>query len=213
MSEYIPKVYFIHAWLYDRLQRANFESKGISYPTKETIQDDVAHVEKLWDELNKNDKIIRSIIDILGVNPGYDFEFFIYGKGRLGAISSPLMMCLYPKEGSRYSDAELLEVAIHEVLHRFIASPRKEKVPIAKKYWKFVKEEKYTNLSPSTQSHILLYAVLQKLRPLIFTHEQVAEINLTLSKPLKDGYREAIDMVKEDPDFFIKEFTDRIVKY
>ncbi len=213
MKKYIPKIHFIYTWAFDNFQRANFEKNGIEYPSVDKVSDGVVHIRKLWDEVNKDDKVIKGIVDILGITREYDFEFFIYGKGRLGAISTPLMLGLYPKEGECYPDAELLEVIVHELLHRFIQSPRWEKHP-QKEYWDYIKKEAYPDLLLATQNHILLYAVLEKLRPLIFTPEQIDQINISLAQPLKPGYIEAINMVKEKgADFFIKEFTDRIIRY
>jgi hypothetical protein len=95
----------------------------------------------------------------------------------------------------------------------FAASPRKEISYSTQDYWKYIRKT-YIDFTPSTQHHLIVYAILLKIIPEIFNESQRKEIEVYYSQEMSPGYKEALDLVKEKgPDFFIKEFTDKIVRY
>ena len=149
MDKYIPQIHILYAFPFDSIQREFFKSKETDYPTVQEILKDVEYIGELWSQYNKNDVIIQSLIKIITINPGYDYEFYLYGKGRIGSISVPLMLCLYKQNGRKLNDVEILETLIHEIIHRFASSPRKELIYKTKKYWEYIFEE-YKDLAPIT---------------------------------------------------------------
>lgn len=211
MNNYIPKVHILYAFPLDSYLREISAEQDFVYPNVDTVQDESYKLQDLWEEFNTEDRVIKKLIEVLTVNPGYDYEFYTYAKGRLGAMSVPLMLNLYTRDGEKFRDTILLDTIVHEIIHRFAASPRKEISFSTQQYWKYIRVT-YTDCIPATHHHLIVYAVLLKIIPEIFTESQQKEIEIYYSQVMSPGYREALDMVKEKgPDYFIKEFTDRIV--
>lgn len=212
MNNYIPKVHILYAYPLDSYYREISARESFVYPEMETVLEDAERLEKLWENFNAGDKVIKALIETLQVNPGYDFEMYTYAKAQLGAMSVPLVMNLYDRQGERFRDVILLDTIVHELIHRFAASPRKEKSFSMRSYWKYIREE-YKAEIPATHHHLIVYAVLLKIMPTLLTTEQLKELEIYYSQHMAPGYKEALDMVKEKgPDFFIKEFTDRIIR-
>ncbi len=213
MNQYIPKVHILYAFPLDGYYRKLSLESNFSYPSVDQVAEDTEKVESLWEKFNNEDRVIKALIGTLGVNPGYDYEFYLYGKGRLGAMSVPLMLNIYTRDGDRFRDTILLDTIIHEIIHRFAASPRKEIGFSTKRYWEYIFET-YKDFLPATQYHLIVFAVLLKIIPSLFSIEQQSEIEAYYSQEMSPGYKEAIEMVREKgSDFFIKEFTDRIVRH
>ena len=213
MSNYIPKVHILYAFPLDNYCREISAENNFEYPDVDIIDAETDKLQKLWETFNKDDIVIKKLIEVMGVNPGYDYEFYIYGKAKFGAMSVPLMLNLYARNGEKFLDTVLLDTIVHEIIHRFAASPRREISFSTQEYWKYIREA-YPNHIPATQHHIIVYAVLLKIIPGLFTDTQMKEWEMYYGQEMSPGYREALDMVKEKgSDYFIKEFTDRIIKY
>ena len=201
----------IYASPLDTERRALFIDKGEEYPTRETVVEFAINVEDLWKKVNHNDQIIKAMIDTLQVNPGYDFEFYIFGGG-LNYMSAPLLLPLYAPNWVKYPEEVLLETIIHELTHRFVSSARDEAdVYSTKKYWDFIRTN-YNNESIVTQNHLIIYAVLEKIIPQFFTEEQI--VGIKYFRDMEDiGYKRACTLVqKKGADLFINEFRDKIIQ-
>jgi hypothetical protein len=208
MNHYIPKIYILYAGILDRVRRNIVEANSKRYPAREHVASEAERIGLLWEKVNDEDKIVRKLIEILTINPGYDLELYIVGNFR--SMSVPLLVSLYKSEDVKISDPLILECIAHELIHRFVSSPRKEKSYSTKKYWEYI-QVTYADYNFIAQHHFLVYAVLEKVLPLVLSTEALAEVNNVLDNIQDSGYKEAIALVKEKgADYFIKEFTELV---
>ncbi len=210
MNTYIPKVYFLYAFPLDAERRDVYEGKGFQYPSRKEVFEGVNSVKSLWTTINEEDTIIKNIIEILKVAPPYDFEFCIIGGGlALTGSSTPLLLTLYSKDTPQ-EEYELIGTIIHELIHRFVASPRKTEQYDTSAYWEYIGET-YKEFSKVAQNHLIVYAVLEKIYPTVLEQKQIESI-LDHDKEFP-GYKEAIELVREKgADYFIEEFKSHLIK-
>lgn len=198
----IPKVYFAYAYPFDNGRRFLFESRNEKYPTEEEVRSETKRIEKMWREINKDDFVIKKIIEILGVNQDHDFEFAVFGAG-MNPMSTPLLLPLYNGE-QKLSDPVLIETIIHELIHRFIGPNR---FYMTQNYWNYI-WEKYDE-SVATRVHILVFAVLNKILPMVMSEKDILEVEDNITDP---DYKKAYMIAKNvDPDLFVEEFKKRII--
>lgn len=204
---YIPKIYFKYASPLDSDRRGLFASKGKAYPSFNEVKQASREIHKLWQIANKDDQLIKKLIEVLGVNPERDFEVNLYGEG-LYAMSAPLLVGLY-KDNERLSNDYVLDCIVHELIHNFIST--NEFRPISydtRPYWDYF-WEKYSEYSTGVRNHILVYAVLQKVMSVVFSEEQIQK---SWSQIGPSDYHEAIRIMEEKgSDYFIQEFRERII--
>jgi len=202
---YIPKIHILYAMPLNRSRETVFKRNNWWYPSVEETKQGFNLVKNLWEKSNIDNRIVLKLIEVLGIAPSYDLEFYVLGKG-ITAGSVPLLLPLY-KEEKLWSDEWFIDTIIHELIHRFCASPREEHYE-TKEYWKYLRET-YKELSIITQNHLIVYAVLKKVLPVVFTEEQIKDIR---SYEITPEYKQAIDLVEEKgADFFIQEFKDKVI--
>ena len=179
----IPKVKFIYAYPFDMGRRNLYAERNLGYyPSIEEIKEKMLHWEKLWNETNKNDKIILKLIELTKGTPERSLECFVFGGG-MNAMSTPFLMPIMSKNKLR-SDEIFIDVMIHEILHIFVSG--------ATKYFDMVRD-KYSKELVLTQNHIIIYAFLEKVYFDLFNSKPF----YFDSNDLKEGYSRAIEIVKE----------------
>lgn len=121
-------------------------------------------MEKIWDEINKDDKVFKLLIETIGVNIPRDLEVYIIGTG-LHTMSTPFIMPIVRRGEIKVTKDQFIETIIHEIIHRFIGCVVDvvgivENNRDVKKYWKIISKE-YKDETVLTQNHVLVYAVLE----------------------------------------------------
>ncbi|MEX2515137.1 MAG: hypothetical protein WD335_03340 [Candidatus Paceibacterota bacterium] len=200
MSERIPQVVFKYAYPLDRNRRQLFKRKDLEgYPSKKRVNKEVQIWRELWSEINKDDSVIKKIIDITGITYPRDIEVFVIGGG-LGAMSTPLILPVMSLEGQGRD--KRTELVIHELLHRFAGD--REAVPCVGNYWSKVRE-KWVDESKLTQNHIIIYALLIRILGDLAPDIDVKD---TIYKEATDYFR-ALEIAREEgPDEIIAEFRE-----
>jgi len=200
----IPKLHFKYAYPLDREGRQLFADKNLgTYPSIEEVENKVKECRRIWDDLNREDKVFKSLIEIIGVTLPRDLEMYIFGGG-FGAMSSPLMRPILGKSGKVFTDDIFLEAAIHEVVHRFVDP---ENNPGINNYWEAIRKE-YANESELTQDHIIVYAVLVIVLEKVFGSERLKDF----MHPKHPDYQRAVAIVKEKgAQNLIKQFRDYLI--
>ncbi len=190
----IPKLYITYAYPLDVRQRMLFVSKNFGeYPSMDEVRDKTLYIEKLWNELNRDDRVMKSLVKIIGTKPTHDLEMYIFGKG-LTPMSSPLMMpIIIKRDGGIASDDEYTEVIIHELIHRFIQDGLNNAG--IEKYFDMVRTV-YASENPSTQNHILLYAVLEEVLIDLFGKERLKDFTNENIQYFPD-YVRAVEIARE----------------
>ncbi len=198
----IPKLHLKYAYPLDRDRRQLFVNKKFgNYPSQKEVMDKVNQWRKIWDNLNTEDKIFKSLIIITGVNLPRDLEMHIFGAG-LSAMSNPLIMPITGKSGKIFTDDEFTEIAIHEVIHRFVGDSGNNSG--IENYWEVIRKE-YANESTLTQNHIIIYAVLEIILVELFGKERLKYF-MHIKHP---DYQRAITIVSEkEAQNLIKQFRE-----
>lgn len=196
----IPKLIFKYAYPLDRNRRELFKERNFGeYPAPEVIKNRIQEWRKVWEEINIDDRIIKQLIELTGVELGRDFELYVFGAG-LNAMSKPLMMPVM-RNGNLLTDSQFLETIIHELCHRFAGD--QEETPRLKAYWEMV-SRKYNEEHIVTQNHIIVYALLSVIFKNIFSAKQE-----NINPPKDENYLRAVSIVKEvGAENIIKEFRD-----
>jgi hypothetical protein len=181
----MPKLSFIYAYPLDVGRRRIFKEKGFGeYPSIDEVKQTFRHWKSLWEELNKDNRIITSLVDITKRTPVRALECFVFGAG-LNPMSTPFLMPVMGRGNSVRSDESFTQTLIHELLHIFLSTDNQN-------YWEFVRE-KYAKEDILVQNHILIYAMLHELYAQLF--EQVPP-DFTKDE-LPEGYMRAVEIVKE----------------
>lgn len=202
---YIPKLHFKYTYPLDVDRRQLFSDKNFGpYPSINEIKNKISEWRNIWENLNVDDKIFKSLINITGVNLSRDLEMYIFGAG-INAMSNPLMMPIIGRDGKVFTDDEFIETAIHEVIHRFVGDS--ENNPGIKNYWEAIREE-YANKSTLTQNHIIIYAVLEAALAKLFGKEKLKNF----MHPQHPNYQRAIMIVSEKgAENLIKQFREFLI--
>lgn len=193
----IPKVKFIYAYPFDVGRRNLYVERNLGYyPSIEEIEEKMSHWEKLWNETNKDDKIILKLIELTKRTPERSLECFVFGGG-INPMSTPFLMPITSK-GKERSDEKFIDTMIHEILHIFVSG--------ASKYFDMVRN-KYSKEVVLTHNHIIIYAFLEKIYLDMFNSKP---IDFDISD-LPVGYSRAIEIVKEvGYENLIKEYKELI---
>lgn len=201
MKDSIPKVVFKYAFPLDGNRRQMYAKKDRDdYPSYQEIREEVEHWRKLWKELNKNDQVIKRIIELTGIIYPRDIEAYIIGAG-LNPMSRPLILPVRRKVDKENTGA-YEELILHELLHRFVGD--REAAPQILNYWNRVKE-KHQEESKLTQHHIIVYALLIKL---LSEFVPEADIDELVGDDWTD-YQRALEIVREEgSDKIIAEFQE-----
>lgn len=191
MSERIPQVVFEYAYPLDMECRQKFADEIEDYPDEKEIKETIVGWRKLWAEINEDDKLLKQIIELTGVQDQIDITAYIIGGGFL-AKSSPLLLPVTSTRGA--SRDKKTELIIHEILHNFVSGHEN--------YWGMVRG-KYGDESIKTQNHIIIYALLEKLLADILPDVDLKDL---IADSWKD-YHRALEIVRETgPDKIIAEF-------
>lgn len=197
-----PKVNFIYASPLDDNRRKLYKIHNDKYPESSEVKKEVAEVKKLWDSINIDDRIMRAISDTLSISSSQDFDFYLFGAGLTG-MSAPLMMPLFV-EDMKINRLQIIDTIVHELIHKYISSSTTN----TDNYWKLI-DTKYPDKPRSTKSHLIIFATLEKVLPLIMSKD---EINVCFDRFIgieKAGYKISIEIVrKESADKIIQEFKD-----
>ena len=100
---------------------------------------------------------------------------------------------------------DFIDTLIHELIHQIIIQNREELKP----YRKFLRK-KFKNDSTVTQNHILLYAILEELHPLLFENQKRwnREVKRVSTNP---DYKRALEILRiEGRDKLKNDFIKRI---
>ena len=201
----IPKLHFKYAYPLDIDRRKLFSSKDFGvYPSIEKIRNRIDEWKKIWNKINKSDRVFKLLIKIIGVTLPQDLELCIFGAG-LKAMSFPLMISIIGSHGKKRTDDEFVETLIHEVIHRFIGDFENNKN--IEKYWKKITKE-YKNETILTQDHILVYAILETVLLKLFGKERLKDF----INPWQPEYQRAVAIVAEKgAQNLIKQFRDIVL--
>lgn len=185
----IPKLYIQYAYPLDMDRRYLLEEKNLQYPSYEEIVARIAELKKLWEDVNAGDRVFRLLIELTGVTVPRDLEMYIIGGG-LRPMSHPLLMPITGGDGKRYSDDECLETIIHEIIHRFVGQSESNEGIAA--YWQVIREE-YTDETRTTQNHIIVYALLEKILAEVVGRDSLEGF----MKPPHPEYQKAAQIAKQ----------------
>ncbi|OQX00577.1 hypothetical protein BWK69_01140 [Candidatus Parcubacteria bacterium A4] len=187
----IPKLHFKYAFPFDRNRRQLFSDKNLGpYPSIEEVENKVCEWRDIWENLNAEDKVFKSIIEVTGVNLPRDLEMCIFGAG-MSAMSSPLMMPIADRDGKFFTDDKFIETTIHEVVHRFVGDY--ENNSGIENYWEAIRKE-YSGESILTQNHIIIYAVLDAVLMELFSKGRTEDF----IHPKHPDYQRAFVIVSEN---------------
>lgn len=163
----ISKVIFTYAYPLDQNRRKLFQDNNWPhYPTSEEVMKKVEEYKGIWEEVNATNRIIKRIIELLGVDYPRDIEAFVLGSG-MQPMSTPLLIPVMRKE-IPYSKEEFITLMIHELTHIFAAGTKAHEG--IRNYWNMVRE-KYISESVLVQNHLIVYAVLQTIVEELFGKE------------------------------------------
>lgn len=180
----IPAVRFIYAYPLDEERRRLFLNKDMGYyPTISEVKEKIATWERLWDEVNYEQKVINALHKITNSTPKRNLECFVFGGG-MGAMSTPLLLPILLKDKSHRSDASFIQTLIHELIHIFISE--------SAGYWKMISVT-HANETQVTRNHILVYAILENIYDDLFA--KLPEDFHRENMPAE--YERAITIVKE----------------
>lgn len=190
----ITKVKFIYAYPLDRGRRELFKQKDLgTYPTIEEVKSTIEKWEKIWEEENKDDKIVKELIDVTKRVPERSLECFVFGGG-LNSMSTPFLMSVTTRSGA-LDDERFIDTLIHEIIHIFVTSK-------AKDYWDLI-GRKYADEQPIVRNHIIVYAILEHTYDKFFERKPIDYSRSDIS----EGYKKAVEIVKnEGYEKLIKEF-------
>lgn len=190
-----PKLTFIYAFPLDRGRRALVESKGKEYPNQDIVFEKARSWQELWDKEDARCGFLQRLVDIIGSLPERSLECFVIGGG-LTPMSTPFIIPVLGKDGYR-TDEQFIETTIHELIHIFVSHGHRE-------YWDMVRE-KYSDESLSTQNHIIVYAILEKIYKEVFNGVPGDYDR----DDMPEGYQRAIEIVKEiGYEELVKEFQN-----
>lgn len=195
----IPKIIFKYAYPFDQNRRNLYKERSWpDYPDAEQVRKRVEEYEAIWADFNKDDKIIKRIIELLGVSYPRDIEAYVFGTG-MQPMSTPLLIPLSGKKDS-YTDDQFIELIIHELSHIFAAGTQEN--PRLKNYWKTIRES-YKDEPILVQNHLIVYAVVEIVLTELFGKEKMKE----LIKVESPDYQRSIELTEElDPEKIIDEF-------
>ena len=187
----IPKVKFIYAYPFDVGRRNLYSERNLGhYPSIEEVRKKMSDWQNLWDETNKNDKIILKLVELTKRTPERSLECFVFGGG-INPMSTPFLMPIMSK-GKERSDEKFIDTMIHEIAHIFVSG--------ASKYFDMVRE-KYSKELVLTQNHIIIYALLEKIyldvfisKPMDFGSNDLPEkYDKAVQIVMEQGYQNLID--------------------
>lgn len=202
----IPKLHFKYAYPLDTERRQFFSNNNLGdYPSIEEVENRRDEWKKIWSETNKNDKVFKLLIKTIGVSIHRDLEMYIFGAG-LHAMSHPFIMPIVGRIGKRITDDEFIGIAIHEIIHRFVADF--ENNANIKNYWKTIRKE-YKSESTQAQIHIIVYAVLEIVLSKLFGKERLKDF-ITLRNP--NEQRAFAIVAEKGAQNLIKQFRDIVIK-
>ena len=176
------KVQFIYAFPFDVGRRKLANERNIDYPSFDKIIETKKHWENIWEQSEKENNILNLISDLTKRLPDRSLECFIVG-GLINPMSTPFLMPVKGRDGLR-TDEQFIDTMIHEILHIFVSG--------ARQYFLFV-NNKYSDESKSTQNHIIIYAMLEKIYKQLFNSKPLDY----LRNDMPEGYARAIEMVKQ----------------
>lgn len=200
----IPKIIFTYAYPLDQNRRKLYHDNGWpNYPTAEVVIKRKEEYKNIWAEVNSDDKIIKRIIELLGVDYPRDIEAFVFGSG-MQPMSTPLLIPTMRKEIA-YSENEFVTLMIHELIHIFVGT-RNDHVGL-KNFWKVIRE-KYKNESIVVQNHLIVYAVLQTIIEELFGEELTQQ----LIQAKDSQYIRSIELTNEiGKENIISEFKELVM--
>lgn len=200
-----PKLYISYGYPLDRRQRNLFESKNFGYyPAMEVVKDKTQKLRGLWEEINKDDQIMKLLTKFTGINYSRDFELCVFGRG-INPMSAPLIMPVVGPDGKEFTDDFFIETIIHELAHCFVNDWRK--YPKVEEYWKYV-QEKYIAESVSTQNHIIIYAILLCVLEEAFGAEKMDNF----LHPTDPDYAKAFNIAKDEgPEKVLADFKSKVI--
>jgi hypothetical protein len=196
---YIPKIIFKYAYPFDQGRRRLYKEKQLGdYPEADDVRKKVDEYRKTWSDYNKDDKIIKRIVELLGVTYPRDIEAYIFGTG-MNPMSTPLLIPTIRKRGEN-SGEQFIELLVHELTHIFAAS--REENPRIEKYWQEIRE-KHKDEPVLVQNHLIVYAVVEIILTEIFGKEKMIE----LIKVEDKDYQRSIELTDElGPEKLIEQF-------
>jgi len=179
----MPQLTFIYAYPLDMTRRRLFATKDFGeYPSIDEVKKTMSHWEDIWEEINKDNAIIKALMDITKRTPVQNLECFVFGGG-INPMSTPLLIPIMGRGNVARTNEGFKQALIHELLHIFVSTDNEG-------YQTFV-NEKYSDEDISTQNHIIIYAMLYQLYELLF--KQVPP-DFSAEKP--PSYMRAIEIVK-----------------
>ncbi len=169
---------------FDRGRRALFVKDGLPYPTQEEVQQKVGEYRALWQAENKDDQIIRLMVERTGCSFPRDIEVFVFGKG-MTPMSHPFLMPAFARDGASYSREKVIETLVHETLHRFLS----ENIPGGEEYGALLNE--FADEHVITKNHIFIYAFLEIILGELYGTERLKDF----IAPHSLEYKRALDIV------------------
>ncbi|HYF13231.1 MAG TPA: hypothetical protein VD928_02970 [Candidatus Paceibacterota bacterium] len=187
---FIPKLHFYYAYPFDEGRRRLFAERNLgAYPSAEEVEGKVGEYRNLWEKINADDRVMKSLIAHASVTLPRDLEVWIFGTG-MNAMSSPFLIPAFRKTGEPYSEDKLIEIFIHEIAHRLVGNQNNNAG--IHEYWGAIRQE-YKNESHITQNHVLVYALVIAVITDVFGDEKVPD----MVNPGSPDYIRAVEIVKE----------------
>lgn len=197
------KILFRYAYPLDRERRKLYEDRKLGpYPSPETVRERLEAIRAGWELLNAQDRVVRRLQDLTGVELTRDLEFCIFGAG-MSAMSKPLVMPVMRRDGALATDDQCMETVIHELCHRYAGDA--EETPRLAAYWSHVNEA-YASETVSARNHVIVYALMRIVMAELYGQERVAEF----LRPMDPEYRRAVEIVGErGAEDLVQEFRER----
>lgn len=179
-------VTFIYAGPFDADRRQLFKNKDMdaTYPSVDDVLETIPRWRILWQDTNKNGRVIEKLTEITHRRPKRALECFVFSGG-MSPMSTPFLLPItYAHNRELRTDEDFIQTMVHELIHIFVSDDTEN-------YWTMVRE-KYAEEAPTTQNHILIFALLAKAYQDLFGH-----MPPDFSRDdLPDGYAQAMCIVK-----------------
>lgn len=111
----------IYAYPLDEDRRRFFSQQNLGrYPSVEEVRDTTSHWRNVWNETNRDNRIVLTLQELTKRVPTRSLECFIIGGG-IKAMSTPFIISVRKRNGEERSDQDFIETLIHEAAHIFVS--------------------------------------------------------------------------------------------
>ncbi len=204
MANLIPKVEFVHSFIYDKIIVEEFWEDKYNYDkSQKRISNYIKKIEPQWRKVEK--KVLLELSKVTGLKwceP--KIKCYVTTHHLDAPFSDPLTIGLFYGEHDEHtmSTGNFLDVLAHELIHQLFIQQGKDK-KFQHAYWKQI--NRYKNEHFNVTIHILLHALLKHILLKYFGKEMLKK-ELEGSKKLYDYNRAWQIVEKEGYQNIISEF-------